>query len=400
MPRKTIWALGAATLVGLPLSLWVAIELYWPNADLVNRHGYYVGQDFVNFWTAGRLAVSGRVADIYNFDAFNGAIQALLPPSNGFLVFSYPPHFLVGLAALGALPYLVALGLFHALGIAAFVWLCIADARRGDAARFAPIAVLSPVVLLVATVGQTSSLLALLFVGGLRLVPTRPVLAGLMFGLLTVKPQLGVLLPPALLLMGERRAFVSAVISTLGLVAISLALFGIGPWHDYLTVTLAYQQRVIAEMSGLYPVMMVTPYAALWQMGVPTGIAMAAHVVIAVAIAAASLHAIIRASDVNLRIAVLATAAVIVTPYCLNYDLAIPLAAMAMWLTARPAPHASTLAAVAALWALPYVGMLLALWHLPLLGMALLASFAALYCEAIARPQAYPGHDAAHSEAQ
>jgi hypothetical protein len=390
LPRKTIWVLGAATLVGLPLSLWVAIELYWPNADLVNAHGYYVGQDFVNFWTAGRLAFAGRIADIYAFDAFNGAIRALLPPASGFLVFSYPPHFLVVLATLGALPYLVALGLFHAAGIAAFAWLCVADATRGDAARFAPIAVISPIVLLVATVGQTSFLLALLFVGGLRLVPTRPVIAGAMFGLLTVKPQLGVLLPPALLLMGERRAFVSAVISTIGLVAISLALFGIEPWHDYLTVTLAYQQRVIAEMSGLYPIMMVTPYAALWQIGVPTGIAMAVHAVIAVAVAAASLHAVVRASDAGLRIAVLAIAAVIVTPYCLNYDLAIPLAATAMWLTARPAPHWSTLAAVAALWALPYVGMLLALWHLPLVGMALLASFAVLYREAVLRPDLPP----------
>ena len=35
-------------------------------------------------------------------------------------------------------------------------------------------------------------------IGGLRLLPTRPALAGVLFGLLTYKPQLGVLVPVAL----------------------------------------------------------------------------------------------------------------------------------------------------------------------------------------------------------
>ena len=85
-------------------------------------------------------------------------------------------------------------------------------------------------VMLVVTVGQASFFLAVLFVGGLAVLPRRPLLAGVLFGFLTVKPQLGLLLPAALLIMGEYRAFATASIAAGLLVALSLVLFGLGPW--------------------------------------------------------------------------------------------------------------------------------------------------------------------------
>ena len=58
--------------------------------------------------------------------------------------------------------------------------------------------------------GQTGYLSGALMVAGLRLLPARPVLAGVMFGLLTYKPQLGVLIPVALVAMGGWRAIAAA----------------------------------------------------------------------------------------------------------------------------------------------------------------------------------------------
>src|SRR5947209_4071280 len=59
--------------------------------------------------------------------------------------------------------------------------------------------------------GQTGFLSGALMVGGLRLLPTRPALAGVLFGLLTYKPQLGVLVPVALVAMSGGRAIVAAL---------------------------------------------------------------------------------------------------------------------------------------------------------------------------------------------
>ena len=379
--RKTCRALRLATVIGLPLSWWLALQFFRPGAELINAHGYYLGQDFVNLWTAGRLTLAGRVAEIYDFSAYNAAIQAWLPPAYGFLNFSYPPHVLPLIAPLGALPYLAALALWQVAGVAAFTALTLVAMPKQDRRALVLFILLSPIVLLVVTTGQSSFVLALLFVGGLRLLPRRPLLAGLLFGILTVKPQLGLLLPPALILMREWRAFATAAATACALAALSVALFGPGPWHDYVAVTLPFQNRVMTEFSGIIPLMMVTPYGALWQMRAPVGPALAVHAAIAVAIAAAALYSARASVDAALRNAVLATAAVLVTPYCLSYDLAVPLAAIVIWLSEARAPHPATLAVIALLWGSAYVGMFSALFYVPVVAAATLAVFVMLLVE-------------------
>ena len=62
-----------------------------------------------------------------------------------------------------------------------------------------------PPVLVNAITGQAGFLTAALFVGGMALLPKRPFAGGLLLGLLVVKPQLGLVLPFALL-AGRRMA--------------------------------------------------------------------------------------------------------------------------------------------------------------------------------------------------
>ena len=62
-------------------------------------------------------------------------------------------------------------------------------------------AIAFPPVFLCLMQGQTGLLAAALLGGGLLALRPRPVLAGVLFGLLTVKPQLGLLLPFALTLL-------------------------------------------------------------------------------------------------------------------------------------------------------------------------------------------------------
>jgi len=128
---------------------------------------------------------------------------------------------------------------------------------------------------------------------------------------------------------------------------------------------------------------MITPYAALWWFGVPAGTALVLHGLIATAVAGCALATWYAPIDRDLKNLVLALASVVVVPYCLNYDLAIPTAALLIWARrGAGAPAPLTLAALALLWFVPYVGMALVLWGIPLLPVAVLALLAALVYEA------------------
>jgi hypothetical protein len=386
--RSTAVVLKAASLLGFGPSLMVALTVFWPGQDLISSRGYYVGQDFVNFWMAGHLAIEGHVADIYrvdpdHLDAYNAAVQSLFPKASGFLNFSYPPHILPLLAVIGALPYTAALATWLVAGIAGFLIVSFAGAERANSGQLMAAALLSPVVMLVVTVGQASFFAAVLFVGGLAVLPRRPVLAGALFGLLTVKPQLGLLLPAALLIMGERRAFAAAIVAAGLLIALSVVLFGLEPWYEYVAHTLPFQQRLMTEMIGIYPTMMITPYAEFWWLGVPAGPALVLHGLVAAGVVACALSTWHAQIDRDLKNAILALASLVVVPYCLNYDLAIPAAALLSWATRGTEPPAPvTLAALGLFWFVPYVGMALVLWGTPLLPVAVLALLGALVYEA------------------
>jgi hypothetical protein len=112
----------------------------------------------------------------------------------------------------------------------------------------------------------------------------------------------------------------------------------------------------MTEMIGIYPTMMITPYAEFWWLGVPAAPALVLHGLIAIVVgcALATWHAPI---DRDLRNAVLALASLVVVPYCLNYDLAIPAAALLSWATRGAGALAPlTLAALGLFWFVPYVG--------------------------------------------
>jgi Glycosyltransferase family 87 len=380
--------LKAATLVGLVPSVMVALAVFWPGPDLISSRGYYVGQDFVNFWMGGKLALEGRVNEIYDREAYDSIVKASFPPASGFLSFSYPPHSLPLLLALGLLPYGLALILWQTLGLLLFLLVLLAGSDRKEAIELLPFLILSPIVILVLTVGQASFFLAALLVGGLRLMPQRPITAGILLGVLTVKPQLGVLLPFALIMLRKWRPFAAAVCTALALGAVATALFGLGPWQDYFAHTLPFQQRVVTQMVGLYPTMMITPYAEFWWLGLPASTALLLHAGVAVGIIAAASIVLQMPADPELKIAILALASVMVTPYCLNYDMALPTAAIVPWASKPGGPLTKmTLGALGLFWLLPYFGMALTLWHMPVLPIVILALFLALVGEAWRRTE-------------
>ena len=91
--------------------------------------------------------------------------------------------------------------------------------------------------------GQTGYLSGALMIGGLRLLPTRPALAGVLFGLLAYKPQLGVLVPVALVAIGGWRAIAAAAATLLAGVAASSLVYGFSLWGLWLHSMVEYATR-------------------------------------------------------------------------------------------------------------------------------------------------------------
>jgi len=58
--------------------------------------------------------------------------------------------------------------------------------------------------------GQTGALIAVFFLGMAYFLPTRPVLAGICIGFMAVKPQMGLLIPLALVASGQWRVVAAA----------------------------------------------------------------------------------------------------------------------------------------------------------------------------------------------
>src|SRR5205807_10087110 len=130
--------------------------------------------------------------------------------------------------------------------------------------------------------GQNGFLTAALFGAALLALDRRPFSAGLLFGAICYKPHFGLLIPVALAAGGRWRAFVGAAVAVLGLVLLSLVLFGAASWQEFFAAIAA--SRATYE-SGVKLSAFVTPFGAVIVLGGPPALAYAVQAVVTVAAA-------------------------------------------------------------------------------------------------------------------
>ena len=210
------------------------------------------------------------------------------------------------------LPYFIALLLWSVLGAVGFSAVALGRQRLADDWALIAAFVLAPVLWVNLVFGQMGLLLAVLFAGALRALPTRPVLAGVLIGVLTIKPQLGILLALFLLATGSWRAMLVAAATALALIGLSVVAFGVEPWRAYLTETLPFQWRFVEQMNGFYRFQMATPYTAVWFLGASTQTALALQMAVSATIAVTALLVARSAAAWPLKCAVIACGSVLV----------------------------------------------------------------------------------------
>jgi alpha-1,2-mannosyltransferase len=229
------------------------------------------------------------------------------------LPFAYPPCFLLLLAPFGLLSYPVAAFDWVLLGFAAY---CAALRRWAPAMPW--LALSFPPLLVNVITGQAGLLVAALFVGGMILLPRRPLVAGILLGLLVVKPQLGLLVPLALAAGREWRAIAGAAASSLALIVSSILVFGWAPWHAWLA-NAGFIASIASEgLAGWHR--MASVYGALRMAGLASAAAWAIHLVVALAAAGAACFTWYRKAELAPRAGALAAATALASPYLFIYD--------------------------------------------------------------------------------
>ena len=336
--------------------------------------GYLIGRDFVNMWTGWRAIAAGDPGSFYDFQVYNAALRGIFGPSFPEHNWSYPPHLLLFSWPFGLMPYLTGYAVWCAVGLVLLGAVGYACGIRHD--QWLLLA-LAPAILVNIFAGQNGFITAALLIGGLTLIDRRPVLAGILFGLLTIKPQLGLLLPLMLVLTWRWTVIAAASATVLALVAMSTAVFGPEVWQAYFAKAIPIQQQVMTQGSGIFLAMMPTAFMNMRTAGLGLGIAWTAQILVSVLAIAAVIWTYVQRRDAELATALLLTASFLVTPYAFNYDMVV-----FGWLIAklRDRPD-STLAdhrLALAVWTLPISTMLLGVAGIPGSVLVLLAFAARL----------------------
>ncbi len=282
-------------------------------------HGEPFGSDFISFWVAAREAIAGRVTVPYEAETFAAAQDALFPAS-AYYAFFYPPHYLALMAPFGLLPFYPALALWMTASFAAAATVLVAIAGHWRTTLL--LAAAFPAAFLNLAHGQNAFLLAALFGGALLAMQNRHmVLAGVLFGLMTIKPQFGLLIPLALLAGGHWRTIVAATATTVFVALFSVVVLGLAPWHAFLAqsgdAVTTLQQGFVAheKMISVYAMLRIFGLGHAGAMGLQLVVSIAAAITIAIAWRKGS-----GATD-QTRAALLIVGSVVATPFALNYDL-------------------------------------------------------------------------------
>lgn len=343
-----------------------------------------VGRDFLNFWMYGRAAPATDPSRFYDAVAYHRALEALLGANYPGQNWSYPPSIFFFAAPFGQLTYLPALLLWTICGGGLF----FAIARRHIAEpRLLVALMLSPAAVLCVMSGQSSLITAAMIVAIFALLDRKPVAAGMLIGLLTLKPQLGIFFPIMLMASGRWRVFAAATVTTLALVAITSAVFGPQVWIDFVTKGMPVNNMVLADPERIATPFYPTVFMNLRGIDLPYSAAMAIQLCVTAIAAAAVFWAFRfrRDADPLMLMALFCACAVSGTPYLLSYD-TLALTFAAMLLLQAGALDANGRRLVQLAYWLPIIQIGLGNLHIP--GPALIAPAFAFY--ALMRLRASP----------
>lgn len=331
-PRLWAWvgfALGILYLAQVALYLGVQIE---GSIGLIQPHGIIWGADFLSYWSAGKLALNGQAMNVYNIDIMAATHKLASPDNIAVTAYHYPPLFLLLLAPLATLPYLVAYLLFISLSLG--LWLVLLWKLRPKVSTIV-MAMLFPGTWICILAGQNAFLTAALAGYTLWLLAKNRASLGSMACLaLLYKPQLaflpGCLTAWTALKQRQYKAIIIALVSAGTLFAITVLFFGLQSWEAFWHNS-SYALAILEE-NRIPLSTMISPFAALQDRGSPLTVAYAAQAVCAIASLLLAGRIWQKSRSSSLKIAAASCAILLISPHMFQYELPIfMLSLVMMW---------------------------------------------------------------------
>jgi len=292
------------------------------------------GVDFAGLWAGGKAAITD-VGRLYDF-RYVSALQHWPMGIGRLRPYAYPPSALLLFTPFALAPWNLSYLIWIALTGGFFAW---AGIKAGAPKWF----LLFPWVAFAAFCGQATFLLGGLVMAALAF-SEQPILAGLLFGVAAaVKPQLLMLLPLALVAEARWRTLVMTGVTGLAICALSVALWGLTPWFEWLNALPRFEQ-LVSHASGLVA-NAITPYAALSYWGREGNWAL----LLTPAAALWVWRTFRRGGDFADKLTALFGGAFLISPYAMNYELALFAPATAIYLARTKDPRWPGYAAAALL---------------------------------------------------
>jgi alpha-1,2-mannosyltransferase len=334
--------------------------------------GSAIGRDFLNTWMGGRSAFLGGPAPWFDFQSYNTVLREITGhPDFPDLFWSYPPHLVLFIWPLGLLPYLPAYAVWCVVGLALYL---LAAWSGGASRKHMLFLAMAPGVTVNVFFGQNGFLTAALLIGGIANLDRRPIVSGILFGILTIKPQFGLLLPVLLVLTGRWRVIASTVTTVAALVAVTSIWFGPDVWLEYVRKVSPQQHWLLLHGGGLLVPMVSSAFVNARNIGLPLDADWAVQAVTSACALAMVVWTFWRRRDPVLSLALFVTATFLFSPWMLNYDMVV-----FGWVIALLRERADNTVAddrlAIAVWSLPVIMLLFGAIHVPI-AMLVLPAFA------------------------
>ena len=296
--------------------LWIGLS-----PGLVDPRNRPIGTDFMSFWAAGKLARESNPADAYDYSRHFAVERQALRWHNDYdlmyFPWHYPPTFLLVASLLAIFPYGASLALWTAISITAYL---MAVRSVLPYRRWLLVALAFPAAFVNLGHGQNGFVSVALLGGGLLLLECNAVVAGILFGLMSYKPQLGILLPLVLMVSGHWRAFLSAAATTIGLACVSFFSFGVATWRAFIA-SISLTRGLMLEQGAAGWEKLQSVFSAVRTLGGGIEVAYVVQAIVTFVVAIVAVWMWRKPVSVQSKGAVLTTASLLATPYVLDYDL-------------------------------------------------------------------------------
>jgi arabinofuranan 3-O-arabinosyltransferase len=325
--RPQIGRLALTIAAGLGIGYAIAFAILCATRIIMfDKFGHPGHFDYAEFWSAGKLALSGKVLAAYDTRLIHAAEVATVGhPFKTLIGWFYPPTFFFVAVVMASMPPLLGYLLWTNGTLLLYSATVAAIVRRWEAGF---VALAPPWAMLGTLFGQDGLLTAALIGFVLVTLEEQPVLSGLLLALLTYKPQFGLLFPVALAFGGYWRAFFSACAGTVLLVLASGAVFGFAAWPVFFhALGGATQTHLVTNTIGIWPGILSLYGYARW-LHLPYEVAAGLQLILSVLCAAVVALAWCSKLSFDLKAACLVTGVALATPYIWVYDL--PLLSIAL----------------------------------------------------------------------